>query len=120
MPAAIKKDTAGHFLDCWDYFPELTAGLPYPTPEYKFHPTRKWRFDWCFERASVAVEVEGGLWVNGRHNRPAGYAADIEKYNAAAAMGWRVFRCTPGMLAADPESFVQMVAEAVQRGLTHG
>jgi very-short-patch-repair endonuclease len=38
--------------------------------------------------------VEGGTWINGRHIRPATFAADCEKYNAAAIIGWRVIRVT--------------------------
>jgi len=35
------------------------------------------------------------LWIRGRHNRPLGYMRDLEKYNTAANMGWRVLRFTP-------------------------
>jgi very-short-patch-repair endonuclease len=63
-----------------------------PEPEYRFHPTRKWRFDFAFPDRMVAVEIEGGVWTGGRHTRGSGFVADIEKYNAAAALGWFVFR----------------------------
>lgn len=68
------------------------AGLPAPTCEYRFHPTRKWRFDFAWCEYKVAVEVEGGVWSRGRHVRGQGFIDDCEKYNAAAALGWRVFR----------------------------
>lgn len=70
--------------------------------EYQFHPERKWRFDFAWPREKVAVEVEGGTWKHGRHNRGAGYAADCEKYNTATLLGWRVFRLTGDMLKQDP------------------
>lgn len=60
--------------------------------EYKFHPERKWRFDFCIPERNIAVECEGGSWVNGRHNRGSGSIADMQKYNHAAALGWFVFR----------------------------
>jgi very-short-patch-repair endonuclease len=63
-----------------------------PEREYRFHPDRKWRFDFCFPDRKCAVEIEGGIWTNGRHTRGSGFVADCEKYNAAAAMGWFVFR----------------------------
>ena len=87
--------------------------------EYIFHPTRKWRFDVVISRGfvnqhsmnacgeslpnhlrekSIAVEIEGGTWSRGRHTRGSGFAEDCRKYNAAAAMGWRVFRFPAGMV----------------------
>lgn len=63
-----------------------------PVTEYQFQPTRKWRFDFAFPDRKVAVECEGGTWNGGRHTRGSGFAADCEKYNAAAAAGWFVFR----------------------------
>lgn len=66
--------------------------------EYKFHPSRKWRADAACLEADLLIEIEGGTWVNGRHNRGEGYRKDCEKYNAAALMGWRVVRFTPDML----------------------
>ena len=74
------------------------AGLPEPVPEYRFHPLRKWRFDYAFPLHRVAVEIDGGLWTQGRHNRAAGYIADMEKLNAAALLGFRVLRYTPQQL----------------------
>lgn len=67
-------------------------------PEFCFNPPRRWRFDFAIPNRRVAVEVEGGVWAYGRHNRAAGFLKDMEKYNAAAARGWRLLRCTPAML----------------------
>lgn len=63
--------------------------------EFKFHPKRRWRFDYAIPEYRIALEVEGGVWTSGRHTRPQGFLGDIEKYNAATLMGWRVFRTTP-------------------------
>lgn len=70
-------------------------GLPAPTPELKFHPTRKWRFDYAWTDSKVFLEVEGGVWSGGRHTSPKGFAGDMAKYNAATCMGWRKLSCTP-------------------------
>ncbi len=64
-------------------------------PEYKFHPTRKWRFDFAIPLKMIAIEIEGGTFSNGRHSRPLGMQADMEKYNQAALSGWKVLRYTP-------------------------
>lgn len=74
------------------------AGLPEPIPEYKFHPLRKWRADYCFPLHHVIVEIEGGVWKQGRHTRGSGFIADMAKYNAAALLGYAVLRYTPQQL----------------------
>lgn len=71
------------------------AGLPEPMAEYRFHDKRKWRVDWCFVAEKVALEVEGGAWVGGRHTRGAGFLKDCEKYNTLACLGYRLIRVTP-------------------------
>ena len=40
----------------------------------------------------ILVEVEGGIWSGGRHTRGKGYLGDMEKYNAATVMGYRLIR----------------------------
>lgn len=67
-------------------------------PEYKFHATRRWRFDYAIPHLKLAIEVEGGIWTQGRHTRGAGFLGDMEKYNAAAAAGWTLYRTTPKKL----------------------
>lgn len=78
----------------------IANGLPKPTPEYQFHAARKWRIDYYFECDSVrvALEVEGGVHVGGRHTRGTGFEADIEKYNELAAHGILLVRCQPKQL----------------------
>lgn len=73
-------------------------GLPEPSCEVTFHPTRRWRFDFAYLERKVAVEVEGGLYTNGRHTRGAGYERDLEKYNEAALRGWTVLRFSKAMI----------------------
>jgi very-short-patch-repair endonuclease len=72
------------------------AGLNISEPvlEHRFHPERKWRFDFAWPHLMVAVEIDGGTWTGGRHTRGTGYEADCEKINEATALGWKVFRFT--------------------------
>lgn len=65
-----------------------------PEREYCFHPARRWRFDFAFLDAKLAVEVEGGIFVKGAHTRGAHFRSDCEKYNAACELGWSVLRYT--------------------------
>jgi very-short-patch-repair endonuclease len=72
--------------------------LPVPTPEHRFHPVRRWRFDYAFVDKKLAIEIEGGCFVQGRHTRGAGFSGDMEKYNQATILGWRVLRYTPSKI----------------------
>lgn len=72
--------------------------LPLPQIEYRFHDTRRWRFDYAWPERRLAVEIEGGTWVRGRHSRGAGMRSDAEKYNTASLMGWTVLRFTGDMV----------------------
>lgn len=71
------------------------VGIVVPVPEFRFAPPRKWRFDFAWPVQRIALEVDGGIWSKGRHARGSGILGEHEKFNAAAARGWRVFRCTP-------------------------
>lgn len=73
------------------------AGIQFER-EYKFHPVRKWRFDFCIPTASLAIEVEGGVWSGGRHSRGGGFTEDCRKYGEAAILQWRVIRVTAEMI----------------------
>ena len=69
--------------------------MPQGEREHRFHPTRKWRFDFAWEQHKVAVEIEGLTPQGGRHQSIAGFLGDAEKYEAALRLGWRVYR-VPG------------------------
>lgn len=73
-------------------------GLPAPVPEFKFHPTRDWRFDFAWPEKKVALEVHGGVRTGGRHVQPEGFHKDMEKMTAGAVRGWRILYCTPRAL----------------------
>lgn len=74
------------------------AGLPDPILEHRFAPPRRWRFDLAWPSDKVALEIEGGTWINGRHSRGAAFEKDCEKYNTAVLLGWQVFRVTNHMV----------------------
>ncbi len=60
--------------------------------EFRFDPNRKWRADFHLVGKLILIEVEGGIWSNGRHTRGKGYIADMEKYNSAQKLGYSVYR----------------------------
>ena len=68
--------------------------LPPVTVEYQFHPVRLWKFDLAFITRALAIEVDGGGYVAGRHARGRGLEKDAEKFAEAAILGWTVLRVT--------------------------
>lgn len=85
--------------------------LPEPVREYRFakeyvgegkgirERLRKaglqdWRFDFAFPDKLIALEVEGGIYSNGRHVRGKGFDDDVKKYGEAQYLGWTVIRVT--------------------------
>ena len=77
--------------------------------EYKGISGRKFRFDAANPTDKVCVEVDGGVWIHGRHNRPIGMQKDLEKYNLAVLEGWRVLRYTPETLKRTPWKLIRDV-----------
>lgn len=66
--------------------------------EYRFHETYQYRFDYAIPSLKIAFEIEGGIFIYGRHNKPIGYTEDVIKYNLATAYGWSVYRFTTTMI----------------------
>lgn len=71
-----------------------SLGGPELEREFAFHATRRWRADFAHIESRTLIEIEGGIWIQGRHNRPQGFAKDAEKYLEASLAGWRVLRLT--------------------------
>ena len=101
----------------------LNNGWPPITTEYRFHPTRRWRFDLAFVSHQVAVEIEGVVYSSqiGRHQRAAGYVKDLEKYGEAAALGWQVLRFAPVQVNKELQ-WVERIIDTVlkNKGGEHG
>lgn len=82
------------------------------SPEYRFHPTRKWRLDLAWPEVRVAVEIQGGVYVRGKHVQGDGAEKDYEKLNEAQLLGWIVLQTTPRGLALP--AFLETVLWAVR------
>jgi hypothetical protein len=102
----------------------LAYALPEPILEYRFnesalapflHPktgkVRKWRFDMLFE-GWLAVEIQGGVWVRGKHSRGKGQINDFDKLNAAQILGYTVLQFTPDSF--DSGEAWAMIAECLE------
>ncbi len=68
-------------------------------PEYKFHPKRRFRFDYACVSEKVGIEIDGMIWHKGGHTSGTGRKRDMEKDAEAQLMGYRVFRFAPDEVA---------------------
>ena len=109
---------------------------PLPRREYVFAKGRHYRFDFAWptikittvssptgggypnqvdshSTRAVAVEIEGGLFIQGGHVRGAAYERNLEKYNLATTLGWRLLRFSPGMLERNPGACIAQVVRTL-------
>lgn len=75
------------------------------SPKHKEYRDRSWRCDFVAEYElehgtyQIVIEVNGGQWTNGRHNRGGAYEDSLRKRNRAQAKGVNYFEYTYEMLA---------------------
>ena len=83
--------------------------------EYQFAPNRKFRMDYYGEWNGIkfCVELEGGIYVRGRHTRPSGFLRDMEKYNLAAQHGIFVFRVPSHNISAE---WLSPIIKSIKKG----
>ncbi len=62
--------------------------------QFKPFKDRRYACDFYLPDYNVVIEIEGGQWINGRHQRGAGYKNDIEKYNLITLSGYKIVRLT--------------------------
>jgi very-short-patch-repair endonuclease len=106
LPTAQKSPLNGKFAELW-----YAAGGPRLTPEYRFDPIRRWRFDYCLPDKMIAFELEGTVYQGngGRHQTKKGMDGDCEKYFAAIVLhGWTVVRLTRALIT--PEAVAALLA----------
>ena len=99
-PKIVKQ----YYMDC---------GLPEPVFEYRFHPERKWRLDIAWPERRIGMEVQGGIYIRGRHTRGSYLKNEYEKLTELACMGWRV-------LFVEPKDVCMLeTVEKIKRALEH-
>jgi hypothetical protein len=82
--------------DKYNFIPICKSlGIEEPTLEYMPITGRKWRIDYSWPFIQLAVEIEGAVWVQGRHTRGSGFMKDLEKYNRMAEERWTLLRYEP-------------------------
>jgi len=86
----VRQDDKAHRLLC---FQLRAAGLPDFETEYLFAREaigRDWRWDIAYVAQKLAIEVDGGIWVQGAHAHPTTIVRNMEKRNWGARLGWRL------------------------------
>jgi very-short-patch-repair endonuclease len=71
------------------------TNVPAFEKQLRFNPSRKWKSDFGWKDYKLLVEIEGGVYTNGRHVRGSGFEKDCEKYNSAVLDGWKILRFGP-------------------------
>jgi len=97
LPRAIKRRAASAGEELF-VVQMRCSNIPEPVREHKFHDTRRFRFDFAWPERKVALEIDGGVFSQGRHNRGKGYENDCIKFAEAAKLGWRVYRFSTGQV----------------------
>ena len=95
LPAPVREF---HFAWCCEH-PRKVHLKGLIKPWHPFWRDRAWRLDFAWPTQRLAVEVQGGLFVQGRHTRGAALAAEYERHNEATLRNWRVLYVTAEQIA---------------------
>lgn len=75
------------FLSMWQYhFPHIPLAR-----EGRLIPNRRFAFDFAHLHSKVAIEINGGNWINGRHTQAPSLVKEYEKLNLAQECGYIVY-----------------------------
>ena len=96
------------FYHLWDiHYPNIDLHA-----EHRFAKPRRFRFDLAHLPTKIAIEIQGAVWVNGRHTRGSGLLNEYTKMNLAAALGWRVFYLCANTV--NDEAIYHQIATAIR------
>jgi very-short-patch-repair endonuclease len=65
--------------------------LALPALQYRFHPSRKFRFDFAWPRSKLAVEIQG---FGPGHFSLQGATADYDRHIEALKLNWKIIYLT--------------------------
>lgn len=102
------------FAYCWSIATDGDAKLK-PQRQFQFHEKRKFRFDFAWPAVKLAVEINGGQWINGGHNRGGGMNNDCDKKRLAIEADWRVMEFTGDDISKRPCQCVEQVLNALKK-----
>jgi very-short-patch-repair endonuclease len=106
------------FQTLWNSYARA-RGLPQAVREFRFaknyNPPRQWRFDFAWPEHHVAVEIDGGIFVGGGHNRGLQFSDNADKLNAATVNGWKILKFTTLSLREKPVQCIELVASLLSQ-----
>ena len=82
--------------------------------EYRFAAPRRFKADFCCPIAKVIIEIQGGIWADGRHSRGSGLYSEYEKLCIAASLGYLVFLLSEEMI---DDRYLCLIATAIRERL---
>lgn len=95
--AKTKRALAVKFEQAWE-----AANGPAYVPEMTVHPERRFRYDYCWPEAAVALELQGGIHQAGKgHVSAAGFKTDCDKLNLSNLLGITLFKFATGQITAE-------------------
>ena len=59
--------------------------------------SKRYRLDFAHPASRIGIEIQGGVFMRGRHVTGSGYERDCRKYNIAYTSGWTIFLLTSTM-----------------------
>lgn len=81
--------------------------------QYRF-TERRWLLDFAYPALRLGIEIHGGTFMGGAHNRGARQRQDFEKANALALLGWRLLVFDTTMVR--DGTALQTIESAIQIG----
>ena len=77
--------------------------------------SKRYRLDFAHPDSRTGIEIQGGVYMRGRHVTGSGYERDCRKYNLAYTSGWTIFLLTSTM--AKDAFWHALISEHVRQAL---
>ena len=75
--------------------------------------SKRYRLDFAHSNSCTGIEIQGGVYMRGRHVTGSGYERDCRKYNLAYTSGWTIFLLTSTM--AKNSFWLDLISEHIQQ-----
>lgn len=98
-------------------FQHLAHIYPLLEREFKFHPSFRHKFDYCWPCYMVAVELQGGIYSGNRqsgHLSVPGIENDMFKLNLAQSCGWIQLQLSPRKIRQESGYVVSTICSAIE------